>query len=80
MECRAVVQMSERGLTRLRVMIDLVDKRITTGAAAVLTSLGRRQVLRLRRAFECDGPSALASRKRGRRVPSMFGSLGVKVT
>ncbi len=62
----AVVQMSDRELTRLRVMVDLVDKRITADAAATLMRLGRRQVFRLRRAFESDGPSALASRKRGR--------------
>jgi hypothetical protein len=62
----AVIQMSDRELTRLRVMVDLLDDRITVEAAATLMRLGRRQVFRLRRAFETDGPSALASRKRGR--------------
>jgi hypothetical protein len=35
-------------------------------AAGTLTGLGRRQVFRLRRAFQAGGPAALASRKRGR--------------
>ena len=46
-----VIQMSERELTRLRVLIDLSDKRLTVEAAATLMGLGRRQVYRLRRAF-----------------------------
>ena len=61
-----VIQMSDRELTRLRVMIDLADGRLTVEAAATLMGLGRRQIFRLRRAFVVDGPSALASRKRGR--------------
>jgi hypothetical protein len=47
-------------------MIDLADGRITVETAATLMSIGRRQVFRLRRAFEVGGPSALVSRKRGR--------------
>jgi len=52
-------------LSRLRVMVDLMDGRLTVDAAATLMCLGRRQVFRLRRAIESNGPSALASRKRG---------------
>jgi Winged helix-turn helix len=61
-----VIQMSDRELTRLRVMIDLADDRLTVNAAAMLMGLGRRQIYRLRRAFSADGPAGLASRKRGR--------------
>ena len=61
-----VIQMSDRELTRLRVMIDLADDRLTVDAAATLIGLGRRQIYRLRRAFSADGPAGLASRKRGR--------------
>src|SRR4051794_19651415 len=61
-----VIQMSDRELTRLRVMIDLTDGRLTPEAAATLMSIGRRQLFRLRRAFASNGPSALISRKRGR--------------
>ena len=62
----AVIQMSDRELSRLRVMIDLADGRLTPAAAGTLMGIGRRQVFRLRRSFEADGPSGLASRKRGR--------------
>ena len=58
--------MSDRELTRLRIMIDLADGRLTVAAAEALMGLGRRQIFRLRRAFATDGPSALASRQRGR--------------
>jgi hypothetical protein len=61
-----VMQMSERELSRLRVLIDLSDRRLTVEAAGTLMGVGRRQVYRLRRAFAADGPVALASRKRGR--------------
>jgi transposase len=61
-----VIQMSDRELTRLRVMIDLADGRLTVDAAATLMGLGRRQIYRLRRVFSEDGPAGLASRKRGR--------------
>ena len=62
----AVIQMSERELTRLRVLIDLLDDQLTVEAAGGLMGLGRRQVYRLRRAFAAQGPTALVSRKRGR--------------
>src|SRR3984957_18070815 len=61
-----VIQMSDRELTRLRVMIDLTDGRLTREAAAMMMGFGRRQVFRLRRAFEANGPPELVSRKRGR--------------
>jgi len=50
-----VIQMSDRELTRLRVMIDLADGRLTVEAAATLMNMGRRQVFRLRHAFEAGG-------------------------
>jgi hypothetical protein len=46
-----VIQMSDRELTRLRVMIDLADGRLTPAAAGTLMGIGRRQVFRLRRAL-----------------------------
>ena len=61
-----VIQMSDGELTRLRVMIDLADDRLTVDAAAALMGLGRRQIYRLRRIFSADGAAGLASRKRGR--------------
>ena len=61
-----VIEMSERELSRLRVLIDLSDRRLTVEAAGTLMGLGRRQVYRLRRTFATDGPTAVVSRKRGR--------------
>ena len=43
-----LIQMSDRELTRLRVMIDLADDRLTVDAAATLMGLSRRQLYRLR--------------------------------
>ncbi len=61
-----VIQVSQRELSRLRVMIDLSDGRLTVGAAGELMGIGRRQVFRLGRAFEAAGPAGLLSKKRGR--------------
>ena len=60
----------DRELGRLRLLIDLSDKRLTVDAASRLMGAGRRQVYRLRRAFAADGPVALVSRKRGRESAS----------
>jgi hypothetical protein len=60
-----VVWMTERELTRLRVMIDLADGPLTPEAAGTLMDIGRRQVFRLRRAFEAGGALGLISQKRG---------------
>src|ERR1700676_5160136 len=61
-----VIKMSDRELTRLRVMIDLADGRLTTETAAALIGVGRGQLFRLPPALEADGPAGLSSRKRGR--------------
>jgi hypothetical protein len=61
-----VIQVSERELSRLRVMVELADGRLTVAAAAELVGLGRRQVYRLRRALATTGPAGLVSKKRGR--------------
>ena len=61
-----VIQMSQRELSRLRIMVELEDGRLTVAAAASLMGIGQRQVFRLRQAFAAAGPSGLASRKRGR--------------
>jgi hypothetical protein len=50
-----VIRMSERELTRLRVLIDLSDRQLTVEAASSLMGLGRRQVYRLRRPFATGG-------------------------
>jgi Helix-turn-helix domain len=63
-----VIQMSQRELSRLRIMVELEDGRLTMAAAASLMGIGQRQVFRLRHAFATAGPSGLASKKGGARA------------
>jgi hypothetical protein len=46
-------------LTRLEVLRDLDRQRLTTGAAAQLLGLGRRQVFRLLKAYRIADPAGL---------------------
>ena len=52
-----VVTMSSGEFSRLQVMIDLADERLTIEAASKVLGLGRRQVYRLLDAFRSDGQS-----------------------
>jgi hypothetical protein len=58
--------MSDRELARLKVLRDLASGRLTVSAATELLGLERRQVLRLSKAYQEDGATALISKKRGR--------------
>jgi hypothetical protein len=59
--------MSDRELSRLEVLRDAQEGRLTVAAAAQLLSLERRQVFRLLKAYRADGPLGLISKQRGRR-------------
>jgi len=59
--------MSDGELTRLEVLRDLDQKRLTAEAAGRLLELGRRQVFRLLKAYRTLGPAGLISKRRGRR-------------
>ena len=59
--------MSDGELTRLEVLRDLDQRRLTTEAAARLLRLERRQVFRLLKAYRTAGPAGLISKRRGRR-------------
>jgi winged helix-turn helix protein len=59
--------MSDGELSRLEVLRDLDQKRLTTEAAAQLLGLERRQVFRLLKAYRTEGPTGLISKRRGRR-------------
>ena len=61
-----VVQVSVRELQRVKVLVELGDGRLGFDEAATLLGVGRRQLLRLRSAFQAQGPVGLISRKRGR--------------
>jgi hypothetical protein len=59
--------MSDGELTRLEVLRDLDQKRLTTQGAGRLLELGRRQVFRLLKAYLTEGSAGLISKRRGRR-------------
>src|SRR5215468_4161858 len=61
-----VITMSRNELTRLRVLIDVGDGRLSVEDATGLIGVGRRQIYRLLGAFRAHGPEGLISRKRGR--------------
>src|SRR5215469_6392714 len=61
-----VITMSRNELTRLRVLIDVGDGRLSVEDATGLIGVGRRQIYRLLGTFRARGPEGLISRKRGR--------------
>src|SRR6201998_3590720 len=60
-----VITMSRNELTRLRVLIDIADGRLSVADATGLLGVGRRQIYRLLQAFRAEGADGLISRKRG---------------
>lgn len=58
--------MSENELSRLDVLRDLANGRLTVAAAGEILGLERRQVQRLSKAYQDQGATALISKKRGR--------------
>ena len=62
-----VITMSRSEIDRMSVLRDLADDRIRVSEAARLMGLGRRQVLRLAKAYRQRGPAALVSNRRGKR-------------
>lgn len=61
-----VLLMGDGELSRLQVLRDLDQRRLTTAAAGQLLGLERRQVFRLLKAFRIEGPIGLISKRRGR--------------
>src|ERR1700747_1182220 len=70
-----VITMSRKELTRLRVLIDVADGRLSVADATGLIGVGRRQVYRLMDAFRAHGADGLISRKRGRSSNRALGSV-----
>ena len=58
--------MSDGELSRLEVLRDMDQRRLTTEAAAQLLGLERRQVFRLLKAYRSEGATGLISKRRGR--------------
>src|SRR6516225_6917313 len=59
-----VITMSCNELTRLRVLIDVADGRLSVADATGLIGVGRRQTYRLLEAFRAHGADGLISRQR----------------
>jgi Winged helix-turn helix len=59
-----VIAMSDSEVTRMNVLRDLAEDRLTAAEAATLMGVGRRQVFRLAKAYRQGGPQALVSRRR----------------
>ena len=58
--------MSDKELSRVEILRDLTAGRLTVSVAGELMGLERRQVLRLSKAYQERGATALISKKRGR--------------
>jgi predicted DNA-binding protein (UPF0251 family) len=58
--------MSDGELTRVEVLRDLDQRRLTVETAAQLLGLERRQVFRLMKAYRTEGATGLISKRRGR--------------
>ena len=69
------ITMSRNELTRLRVLIDVADGRLSVVDATGLIGVGRRQIYRLLQAFRADGADGLISRKRGRSSNRALGTV-----
>ncbi len=61
-----IVTMSQKELQRVPVVESVLAKQVTQGEAAVCLELSTRQVRRLERRFEREGPRGLVHRNRGR--------------
>jgi hypothetical protein len=58
--------MSDGEISRLEVLRDMDQRRLTTEGAAQLLGLERRQVFRLLKAYRSEGSTGLISKRRGR--------------
>jgi hypothetical protein len=61
-----LVIMSERELNRIEVLSQVSQCRMTTVTAANVLGLSRRQMHRLLKSFQTEGPAAIRHKARGR--------------
>jgi hypothetical protein len=62
-----IFNMTQKEITRLRVINQIIDKVITVREAAELLSLSERQVIRLKGGVLKDGPAFIIHKNRGRK-------------
>ncbi|WP_370205281.1 ISNCY family transposase, partial [Pararhodobacter marinus] len=60
------ILMSERDLNRVEVLSDVTQGRMTAASAANVLGLSRRQVHRLLKRFQSEGPASIRHKARGR--------------
>jgi len=63
-----LLTMSERELSRLKILEDINEQRLSVVQGAELAGISRRQMTRLVRSFRMHGASGLISKKRGNRA------------
>lgn len=61
----ALLTMSEHEISRLKIIEDINDQRLSVVQGAELVGISRRQMTRLIRSFRMHGASGLISKKRG---------------
>src|SRR5271169_4725834 len=77
------IAMSKQEFSRLDVLLRVRSGRLRVSDACVLIGLQRRQVFRLLRGLEQDGPASLLSKRRGRpsdhRLPAEVRTLALSI-
>ena len=63
-----VFNMTQKEITRLRVVNQVIDKVITIKEAAELLNLSERQVIRLKKGVMSGGPAFIIHKNRGRKL------------
>jgi transposase len=67
-----LVIMSERELNRIEVLSQVTQGRMTAVTAANVLGLSRRQVHRLLKDFQTEGPAAIRHKARGRKSNNLI--------
>ena len=67
MRRKELFNMTQKEITRLRVINQTIDKVITIREAAELLSLSERQVIRLKKGVALEGPAFIIHKNRGRK-------------
>ena len=83
MDREGTVTMSMREIDRLKTIQQVVDGNLRASTAARRLGLTRRQVNRLIKRFEDEGPAGLISRQRGQpghhRLPADLSSMALSI-
>jgi len=64
---KEIFNMTQKEMTRLRVINQTIDKVITIREAAELLDLSERQVIRLKKGVLKEGPAFIIHKNRGRK-------------